>query len=76
MRRRTTLTERGVLRLCTTGDYRPFSHLTPATKSYSGIDIDMARNLATSLGVKPRFVATTWARPRSSAARTRASTSP
>ncbi|MFG2554061.1 transporter substrate-binding domain-containing protein [Streptomyces sp. NPDC048581] len=54
--------ERGVLRVCTTGDYRPFSHLDPATKSYTGIDIDMAKNLATTLGVKPRFVATTWAK--------------
>ncbi|MDJ1134155.1 transporter substrate-binding domain-containing protein [Streptomyces iconiensis] len=53
--------ESGVLRVCTTGDYRPFSYLDPATKSYTGIDIDMAKNLATSLGVKPRFVATTWA---------------
>ncbi|WP_217206550.1 transporter substrate-binding domain-containing protein [Streptomyces sp. AC550_RSS872] len=53
--------ERGVLRVCTTGDYRPFSHLDRATKSYTGIDIDMAKNLASSLGVKPRFVATTWA---------------
>lgn len=52
--------ERGVLRVCTTGDYRPFSHLDPATKSYTGIDIDMAKNLAAGLGVKPRFVATTW----------------
>lgn len=52
--------ESGVLRVCTTGDYRPFSYLDPATESYTGIDIDMAKNLAASLGVKPRFVATTW----------------
>ncbi|MFJ1748207.1 transporter substrate-binding domain-containing protein [Streptomyces sp. NPDC088116] len=56
-----TVPERGTLRVCTTGDYRPFSHLDPTTKSYTGIDIDMAKNLATSLGVKPDFVATTWA---------------
>ncbi|MFJ5222335.1 transporter substrate-binding domain-containing protein [Streptomyces sp. NPDC088400] len=56
-----TVPERGTLRVCTTGDYRPFSHLDPTTKSYTGIDIDMAKNLATSLGAKPDFVATTWA---------------
>nr|WSZ99365.1 transporter substrate-binding domain-containing protein [Streptomyces sp. NBC_00857] len=56
-----TVPERGTLRVCTTGDYRPFSHLDPTTKSYTGIDIDMAENLATGLGVKPDFVATTWA---------------
>ncbi|WP_433174953.1 transporter substrate-binding domain-containing protein [Actinoallomurus sp. CA-150999] len=53
---------RGVLRVCTTGDYRPFSYLDPKTNTYSGIDIDMAKNLASSLGVKVGFVPTTWAK--------------
>ncbi|MEE1804796.1 MULTISPECIES: transporter substrate-binding domain-containing protein [unclassified Streptomyces] len=56
-----TVPERGTLRVCTTGDYRPFSYRDPATGSYTGIDIDMAENLATGLGVRPDFVATTWA---------------
>ncbi|MGX1855607.1 transporter substrate-binding domain-containing protein [Streptomyces sp. NPDC055299] len=53
---------RGVLRVCTTGDYRPFSYRDPRTGSYRGVDIDMARDLAKSLDARPRYVATTWAR--------------
>lgn len=49
------------LRVCTTGDYRPFTFLNPETKNYEGIDIDLAASLATSLGAKPEFVATKWA---------------
>ncbi|MFE1174210.1 transporter substrate-binding domain-containing protein [Streptomyces sp. NPDC058773] len=52
---------RGVLRVCTTGDYRPFSHRDPATGKYRGVDIEMAGDLAKSLDVRPRYVATTWA---------------
>ncbi|MFF8789360.1 transporter substrate-binding domain-containing protein [Streptomyces sp. NPDC015125] len=52
---------RGVLRVCTTGDYRPFSHLDPTTGTYSGVDIAMAGDLAKSLDATPRYVATTWA---------------
>ncbi|MFJ6787045.1 transporter substrate-binding domain-containing protein [Streptomyces angustmyceticus] len=55
-----TVPRRGVLRVCTTGDYRPFSHLDPATGSYSGVDISMAADLAKSLDATPRYVATTW----------------
>ncbi|MFE3883256.1 transporter substrate-binding domain-containing protein [Streptomyces lydicus] len=53
---------RGVLRVCTTGDYRPFSHLDPKTGTYSGVDITMAGDLAKSLDATPRYVATTWAK--------------
>ncbi|MER6846130.1 transporter substrate-binding domain-containing protein [Streptomyces platensis] len=53
---------RGVLRVCTTGDYRPFTHRDPATGKYSGVDIKMAGDLAKSLDAAPRYVATTWAR--------------
>ncbi|QIK05868.1 transporter substrate-binding domain-containing protein [Streptomyces sp. ID38640] len=56
-----TVPRRKVLRVCTTGDYRPFSHLDPATGKYSGVDIKMAGDLAKSLGARPRYVATTWA---------------
>ncbi|MEU8685956.1 transporter substrate-binding domain-containing protein [Streptomyces sp. NPDC048611] len=52
---------RGVLRVCTTGDYRPFSHRDPATGAYRGVDIEMAGDLAKSLDARPRYVATTWA---------------
>lgn len=57
-----TVPRRGVLRVCTTGDYRPFSHLDPTTGKYRGVDIEMAQDLAKSLDAKPRYVATTWAR--------------
>ncbi|MFG2530940.1 transporter substrate-binding domain-containing protein [Streptomyces sp. NPDC048516] len=53
---------RGVLRVCTTGDYRPFSYRDPKTGSYGGVDITMAGDLAKSLDAKPRYVATTWAK--------------
>ncbi|MFD7662089.1 transporter substrate-binding domain-containing protein [Streptomyces sp. NPDC059788] len=57
-----TVPRRGILRVCTTGDYRPFTHRDPATGAYSGVDISMARDLAESLDAEPRYVATTWAK--------------
>ncbi|GLW09154.1 cyclohexadienyl dehydratase [Microtetraspora sp. NBRC 13810] len=51
----------GVLRVCTTGDYRPFTYRDPATGAYRGIDVDMARDLAGSLGARADFVPVTWA---------------
>lgn len=53
------VTARGTLRVCTTGDYKPFSFLAPDGK-FEGIDIDMAESLAKSLGVKAEYVKTTW----------------
>jgi len=52
--------QRGVLRVGTTGDFKPFSFLNPATNEYEGHDIDAAKLLAESLGVKAQFVKTTW----------------
>ena len=49
------------LRVCTTGDYKPLTYRDPGTGQYSGIDIDMATDLAADLGREPVFVATTWA---------------
>ncbi|HVY18186.1 MAG TPA: transporter substrate-binding domain-containing protein [Rhodopila sp.] len=49
----------GVLRVGLTGDYRPFSQ-RDASGSYSGLDVDMAKNLADSLGAKLEIVPTTW----------------
>jgi len=51
---------RGVLRVGSTGDYKPFTFLNPATKEFEGIDIDMAASLAKALGVKLEIVKTTW----------------
>lgn len=50
-----------LLRVCTTGDYKPLTYRDPVTGQYSGIDIDMAVDLAAHLGREPVFVATTWA---------------
>ncbi|WP_035056781.1 transporter substrate-binding domain-containing protein [Andreprevotia chitinilytica] len=49
----------GTLRVCTTGDYRPYS-LLRADGSFEGIDIDLAQSLAKSLNVKLELVKATW----------------
>ncbi|PMS10586.1 transporter substrate-binding domain-containing protein [Trinickia caryophylli] len=49
----------GKLRVCTTGDYKPYSFLK-ADGTFEGIDIDMAEALAKSLGAKAEYVKTTW----------------
>lgn len=54
------IVQNGVLRVGTTGDFKPFSFLNPATNDYEGHDIDAAKMLAESLGVKIQFVKTTW----------------
>ncbi len=46
------------LRIGTTGDYAPFTVKTG--DAWSGIDVDLVRNLADSMGVEPVFVQTTW----------------
>jgi cyclohexadienyl dehydratase len=50
---------RGTLRACTTGDYKPYSYYRQDGE-FEGIDIDMTKSLAKSLGVKAEFVRTTW----------------
>jgi cyclohexadienyl dehydratase len=52
--------DRGTLEVGTTGDYRPFTYLDPASHAYEGIDIDMAQSLATSLGLTLVLVQTSW----------------
>ncbi|CAM00925.1 cyclohexadienyl dehydratase [Saccharopolyspora erythraea NRRL 2338] len=51
--------QRGELRVCSTGDYRPFTY-RDASGAWSGIDIDMAHDLAARLGVRATIVPTTW----------------
>lgn len=48
------------LRICTTGDYKPLTYRDPTTGHYTGIDIDMAADLAGYLGREPLFVPTSW----------------
>ena len=49
----------GVLRVGTTGDYKPFTFRQP-DGSYTGADIVMARHLADTLQVRLEIVPTTW----------------
>jgi cyclohexadienyl dehydratase len=57
--RLTQITQSGRLRVGTTGDYAPFSYSADSAV-FSGIDIDLARNLADSLGVELTLVKTSW----------------
>lgn len=50
----------GILRVCTPGDYKPFSFMKTEGR-YEGLDVDLMTALASSLGAKPQFVKTTWA---------------
>jgi hypothetical protein len=50
----------GVLRICTPGDYKPFSFQKPDA-GYEGIDIDLMDAFGKSLAAKPEYVKTTWA---------------
>ena len=51
----------GNLRVCMTGDYKPFTFLK-ADNSFEGIDVDLARSLAKALGVEAHFVKTSWSK--------------
>jgi len=46
--------------VCTTGDYPPFTEQDEDTGEFSGIDVDMARDLAETLGVEVEWVKTSW----------------
>jgi cyclohexadienyl dehydratase len=50
---------RGTLRVGLTGDYRPFS-IKDAANHFEGLDVDLAENLAKSMGVKLEIIPTTW----------------
>lgn len=54
------IVERGVLRVGTTGDYKPFTYLDPATGRFEGMDIEQAQGLANALGVRLEIVQTSW----------------
>ncbi len=47
-----------ILRVGTTGDYKPFTYLNGT--QYEGIDIELARDLAKSLNAKVKFIKTSW----------------
>ena len=50
-----TVQKAGKLRVCTPGDYRPFSLLRP-DGAYEGIDIDLAQSAAKALGVEAEII--------------------
>ncbi|MDP5008573.1 MAG: transporter substrate-binding domain-containing protein [Glaciimonas sp.] len=49
----------GKLRVCMSGDYKPFTFYN-ADKTFEGIDVDLAQSLAKAIGVKAQFVKTSW----------------
>ncbi len=51
---------RGVLRVGTTGDYKPFSYRPSPSGTFVGLDVELAGQLAKSLGVRVDLVPTTW----------------
>ena len=57
--RHTQVMTSGMLRVGTTGDYAPFSY-SGDDMSFTGIDIDLALNLAESLNVELIFIKTSW----------------
>ncbi|SDL57723.1 transporter substrate-binding domain-containing protein [Pseudomonas indica] len=52
--------ESGVLRVGTTGDYKPFSYKDPKSGQFIGLDVEMGESLAKALGVKLELVPTSW----------------
>ncbi|WP_354683859.1 transporter substrate-binding domain-containing protein [Cupriavidus necator] len=56
----TRIAQGGTLRVCTPGDYKPFSFQRP-DGSFEGLDVDLMGSLASALGAKPQFVKTSWA---------------
>jgi len=49
----------GKLRVCTPGDYKPFSLAKP-DGSFEGIDIDLVQSVAKALGVQVEMVKSAW----------------
>jgi cystine transport system substrate-binding protein len=56
-----TAKARGTLRVAMEGTYPPFNFKDPKTGQLAGYDVDVARLLASRLGLKPEFVSTEWA---------------
>ena len=51
---------RGILRVGTTGDYKPFTYRANEASPFVGLDIELARMLAETLGVRVEWVPTSW----------------
>jgi cyclohexadienyl dehydratase len=53
-----TILKQGKLRVCTPGDYKPFSLATAG--GFEGLDVDLAQSVAKALGAQAEFVKTSW----------------
>ncbi len=54
-----TVQKQGKLRICTPGDYKPFS-VQRADGGFEGLDIDLVQAAAKSLGVQTEVIKTSW----------------
>ena len=54
------IVQSGILKVGTTGDFPGWSFKNPETNEYEGFDIDVAKKLASDMGVDVEFVPTDW----------------
>ena len=54
------IVQNGILKVGTTGDFPGWSFKNPETNEYEGFDIDVAKKLASDMGVDVEFVPTDW----------------
>lgn len=54
-----SIQSQGTLKVCTPGDYRPFS-LAKADGTFEGLDIDLVRSAAKALGATVQMVQSSW----------------
>ena len=54
------IVQSGILKVGTTGDFPGWSFKNPETDKYEGFDIDVAKKLASDMGVDVEFVPTDW----------------
>ena len=52
--------ESGEIRIGTTGDWNPMTYKDPTSNEYKGFEIEIVKELAKDMGVKPVFVPTEW----------------
>jgi cystine transport system substrate-binding protein len=55
-----TVKARGTLRIAMEGTYPPFNYKDKKTGQLTGYDVEVARLLASKLGLRPEFVSTEW----------------
>jgi cystine transport system substrate-binding protein len=55
-----TVKSRGTLKIAVEGTYPPFNFKDKQTGELTGFDVDVAKLIASKLGVKPEFITTEW----------------